>query len=66
MSNPFDEISAAVSRARELNRAVSQQASTLADLLQPHLKSVTHYRLRDLKRQLELYNTRTGKWKKES
>lgn len=66
MNNPFDEIHAAVSQARDWNRAVEGQANALADLLQPHLKSVARYRLRNLKRQLEAYNALTGKWKDKS
>lgn len=66
MSNPFDEIRAAVSQARDLNRAVEGQANALADLLEPHITNVSHNRLKRLKRLLESYNAHTNRWRHKS
>lgn len=63
MENPWDEIRAAVNQARELNRAIDDQANTLADLLAGRLRKVTQYRLAKLKRELRDFNIHTGEWK---
>jgi hypothetical protein len=63
MDNPFDEMRRAVQAARELNRAVDDQANTLADLLDGRLQHVSSYRLKKLKAQLREFNAHTGQWK---
>lgn len=66
MNNPFDEIRSAINQARDLNRAVEGQANAMIDLLEPHIRSVSHYRLKSLKRLLESYNAHTNKWRHRS
>jgi hypothetical protein len=63
MDNPFDEMRRAVQAARELNRAVDDQANTLADLLEGRLQHVSSYRLKKLKAQLRDFNAHTSHWK---
>lgn len=63
MDNPFDEMRRAVQLAREVNRAVDSQANTLVDLLDGRLEGVSEYRLKRLKKQLDRFNARTGRWK---
>lgn len=63
MSNPFDDIRAAVQQARDVNRACDGQANTLADLLEGRLRHVSGYRLAKLKRELRDFNIHTGRWK---
>lgn len=63
MDNPFDAMRDAVNQARELNRAVDQQANNLADLLDGRMRYVSKYRLQRLKQQLQRFNAVTGEWK---
>lgn len=63
MENPFDEMRRAVQAARELNRAVDDQANNLADLLDGRLQHVSTWRLKKIKAQLRDFNAHTGNWK---
>jgi hypothetical protein len=63
MDNPFDEMRAAVERAKDLNRAVDLQVNSLVDLLDGRLEHVTVYRLKRLKSALKWFNANTGRWK---
>ena len=62
IENPFDVMRAAVLQARDLNRAVDQQANALVDLLEGRLENVSSYRLKRLKAALRRFNAGTGKW----
>jgi hypothetical protein len=53
----------AVQKAREVNRAVDDQANALADLMDGRLRHVSQYRLKKLKAQLRDFNAHTGSWK---
>lgn len=64
MDNAFDELTQALQVAREVERASSKNAEAMAALLQGNLKSVSQYRLRALKKELDNYNMHTGRWKK--
>jgi hypothetical protein len=63
MTNPFDDIRAAVQHAREVNRACDQQANTLTDLLEGRLRHVSPYRLARLKKELQNFNAHKKEWK---
>lgn len=63
MSNPFDDMRAAVVQARDLNRAVDSQVNTLVDLIEGRLEHVSAYRLQKLKRALARFNANTRTWK---
>ena len=62
IDNPFDAMRRAVNEARDLNRAVDQQANNLVDLLEGRLEHVSGYRLKKLKATLKRWNANTGKW----
>ena len=62
-ANPFDAMRQAVSEARQVLRAVDEQANTLVDLLEGRLQHVSAYRLKRLKRKLARWNANTGVWK---
>lgn len=62
--NAFDEIRAAIAQAKFLNDAVDSQANAMVDLLQGRLSKVSTYRLARLKKELSMFNSHTGKWKK--
>lgn len=66
MSNAFDQIHEAIEQAKIVNRTCDRQAEKLAQLLDGRLRHVTSWTLKSLKKQLENYNMRTGKWKDES
>jgi hypothetical protein len=63
IDNPFDEMRAAVERAKDLNRAVDLQVNSLVDLLEGRLEHVSTYRLKRLKAALKWFNANTGRWK---
>lgn len=63
VDNPFDEMRNAVRQARELNRAVDQQANTLVELMDGRLRNASPYWLKRLKAQLRDFNAHTEKWK---
>lgn len=63
MNNPFDELRAALDQARMLNRALDNQADSMAHLLVGRLRNLSPYRLSALKRELRDYNIHTGRWK---
>lgn len=63
IGNPFDAMRQAVSEAKQVQRAVDEQANALADLLDGRLRHVSGYRLKRLKRELARWNANTGEWK---
>lgn len=63
MDNPFDEMTRALSIARDVKRTCERNAEAMADLLDGNLKKVSAYRLERLKRQLASFNIHTGRWK---
>lgn len=70
MSNPFDEVRAAVSQAKEQLRAADDAALSMAQLLVGrlrHVQSGNQYRgadaLRALKKELRDFDMTTGEWK---
>ena len=64
MNNPFDELERSIQVAKEVRRACEIHADSMANLLVGNLRSVSRYRLRILKKELENYNMHTGRWKK--
>lgn len=66
MENPFDAMRSAVQQAREVDRAVNEQANSLADLLDGRMRHVSPYRLKRLKQQLRNFNMHTGTWKERA
>lgn len=63
IGNPFDAVRQAVSEAKQVRRAVDEQANALVDLLQGRLRHVSPYRLKLLKRELAHWNANTSRWK---
>jgi hypothetical protein len=63
MDNAFDEMRAAVARAKQVNDAVDSQVNTIVDLIDGRLRKVSPYRLRRLKAALRDFNMITGEWK---
>ena len=62
MENAFDTIKQAVDDARILNAAVDRQSTQLAQLLVGRLRHVGGWTLKDLKKELQRFNMRTGEW----
>lgn len=63
MENPFDEMRAAVDRAREVKRAVESQSHAMACLLVGNLRHCYPGVLSTLKKELRDFNIHTGTWK---
>lgn len=63
MNNPFDEMRAAVSAAKALQKACDNVAGDMAGLLRGRLRHVAGYILKDLKRELRDFNIHTQRWK---
>ncbi len=63
MSNPFDEMRAAISNARATLNAADESAKTMAVLLKGRLRKVSPWVLADLKRELSEFNAHTKEWK---
>lgn len=69
--NPFDETRRAVAEAKSTLEATDQAAKDMADLLSGRLRMVSkkfggRETLRKLKRELQGFNSRTGKWEGEA
>ncbi len=63
ITNPFNEMRLAVSRARSLDQAVRSCADDMAALLAGNLDKVSSWNLKKLKRELRNFNMHTGSWK---
>lgn len=63
MSNPFDEVCAAIDAAEATNRACNDNAYRMAKLLRGRLRNVSHGDLVALKKELQDFNMHTGRWK---
>ena len=63
MSNPFDEMRAAVSNAQSTLNAADEAAKTMAVLLKGRLRKVSPWVLAALKRELSEFNAHTKEWK---
>ena len=64
MNNPWDELTAALQAAQEVNNAVRSHRDSMLRILDGNLKGASVYYLDKIKRQLRDYNIRTGKWKR--
>lgn len=64
MDNPWDELREAVTRQRELEKAIRNSANDMAILLVGHLEQVGASNLRALKLELRRFNMSTGRWRK--
>lgn len=62
MSNHGDTLRAFADETKQLNQAVAFNADLLADLLTKNIRSVSRYRLQELKQALQSFNATTGKW----
>lgn len=58
----FDEFERKLQEAKSVHYLVEQNANQMARLLDGHLRSVSHYTLSKLKKQLRDFNIHTGKW----
>jgi hypothetical protein len=65
MDNPFEEMRSAVSRAKEVFRAVEQCSRDMARLLRGNLRQCNDWDLKALKRELKDFNIHTGRWKEK-
>jgi hypothetical protein len=63
VQNAFDEITQAISQAKEINRVCDQYTNTLVGLVEGRLRNVSPYRLIRLKRELAQFNAATKRWK---
>lgn len=63
MINAFDELTQAIDRAKEARRAVAAHGNAMLELLDGNLKGLSAWRLERIKRQLQDFNIKTGKWK---
>lgn len=63
MSNPWDELRAALSQARELERATENYAFQMGRMLRGKLHHCSNDDVAALKRELADYNIHTGKWR---
>jgi hypothetical protein len=63
VSNPWDDMRAAVNAAKDTMRAADSVADSLADVLDGRLRHVTPWRLKKLKRQLQDFDANRGLWK---
>lgn len=67
--NKFDAVRASIEEAKIMMRAVDIQAETMAELLCGRLRLLKGYRgvdaLRALKRELQDFNSTTGRWREE-
>ena len=63
MSNAWDDIRAAISTAGELNPACDANATTMARIITPRLRTISSGTLAELKRALRDFNIQTGRWK---
>ena len=61
--NPFDSVTAAVQNGNMLQRAIRNQADSLAYLLTGNLRHANTYNLTRLKKELRDFNMHTGEWK---
>lgn len=64
MINPWDELTAALDAAREVNRAVKTNRESMLRLLVGNLEGAPGYLLEAIKKELRGFNIRTGAWKK--
>lgn len=63
VDNPWQTISEALRQAREARTAVDLHAQRMADLIVPSLRSVDKHTLARLKRELQLFDAKTLKWR---
>lgn len=63
MSNKFDEMRQAVREAETTMRAADEVADDLARVLRGRLRKCRQYNLQALKRELQDFNIKTGRWK---
>lgn len=63
MSNKFDEMRNAVSDAETTLWAADQIADDLARVLRGRLRKCRQHNLQALKRELQDFNIKTGRWK---
>ncbi len=59
----FDDMREAVKYAKQVNRAADTVAEGCAEILQGRLRNVSAYELRKLKRELQQFDAKSGKWK---
>lgn len=64
MSNVFDDMARALRDHAELQRAIVNNGNNMLRLLDGNLRSLSPYRLADIKRQLRDFNIHTGRWSK--
>ncbi len=64
MGNPFDELTAALHSAKEVQRAAESQVNSVLELIDGNLRNASPYRLKRIKRELRDFNMLTGGWKK--
>ncbi len=65
MSNPYDDMRAAVESARATFRAADNAADAMANTLRGRLRHVSGWQLAQLKRELRDFNIHTGRWKEQ-
>lgn len=69
MSNPWDEFRARLAEHRDFESAVNKNVGTMARAITGRLRhayesgAIYGHELRDLKRELDKFNARTGRWK---
>lgn len=59
------EMRKAVDEAKTTMRAADNVANDLAIILKGRLRSVYDWNLKELKKELESFNAKTGKWKEQ-
>jgi hypothetical protein len=65
MSNPWDDIRAALAATRATDEAVKGNARAMGDLLVGKLRHVSNDTAARMKRELADFNIHTGKWKRK-
>ena len=64
MNNPWDEVRAALSAARDVNAACDANANSMASIIVGRLRHVGSYRvLAELKKELRDYDAGKKRWK---
>lgn len=65
MTNLFDDIRNALANAREIDNAISRHTERFAEMLNRpgNLRRVSAWELKKMKRELDNFDMRTGRWK---
>ena len=63
MSNPFDEMRAAISNAEATMEAADNAANDMVTMLRGRLRKVGCWRLVELKRELQQFDAHKKEWK---